>query len=43
MAATILEISGLTHYFGGLRAVGDFNLRMEQGALMGLIGPNGAG
>ncbi len=43
MAATILEISGLTHYFGGLRAVGDFNLKMEEGELMGLIGPNGAG
>lgn len=39
----LLQIENLTHYFGGLRAVGDFNLTMESGELMGLIGPNGAG
>uniref|UniRef100_UPI003D09C546 ATP-binding cassette domain-containing protein n=1 Tax=Roseibium sp. TaxID=1936156 RepID=UPI003D09C546 len=39
----LLEINQLTHYFGGLRAVGDFNLRLEPGELVGLIGPNGAG
>ena len=39
----LLEIDGLTHYFGGLRAVGNFNLRLEEGELIGLIGPNGAG
>ncbi len=39
----LLEINNLTHYFGGLRAVGDFNLRLEEGELIGLIGPNGAG
>ena len=39
----LLEIRNLTHYFGGLRAVYDFNLRLEGGELMGLIGPNGAG
>ncbi|GAB4448264.1 MAG: ABC transporter ATP-binding protein [Anaerolineae bacterium] len=39
----LLEIDNLTHYFGGLRAVGDFNLRLETGELIGLIGPNGAG
>ena len=43
MAATILKTTDLTHYFGGLRAVGDFNMEMEEGQLMGLIGPNGAG
>jgi branched-chain amino acid transport system ATP-binding protein len=29
--------------FGGLRALADFNLRIETGDLLGLIGPNGAG
>ncbi len=39
----LLEIEKLTHYFGGLRAVNDFNLRVGEGELLGLIGPNGAG
>lgn len=39
----ILEIEGLTKFFGGLRAVNDFNLTLNQGDLVGLIGPNGAG
>lgn len=33
----------VTHYFGGLRAVYNFNLTLEGGELMALIGPNGAG
>jgi len=37
------EVRGLTHFFGGLKAVSDFNLTFEGGELMGLIGPNGAG
>lgn len=39
----LLRIRGLTHYFGGLRAVHDFNLDLEPGELIGIIGPNGAG
>jgi branched-chain amino acid transport system ATP-binding protein len=39
----VLEIQGLTKQFGGLRAVGDFDLTVRKGALDGLIGPNGAG
>ncbi len=39
----VLRIRGLTHYFGGLRAVHDFNLDLEPGELIGIIGPNGAG
>jgi branched-chain amino acid transport system ATP-binding protein len=39
----LFEVRGLTHVFGGLRAVSDFNLTFEGGELMGLIGPNGAG
>lgn len=38
-----LEIRNLTKLFGGLRAVNDFNLTVQQGELAGLIGPNGAG
>jgi branched-chain amino acid transport system ATP-binding protein len=39
----LLQISHLTHYFGGLCAVSDFNLDLQQGELVGIIGPNGAG
>ena len=41
--APILEIKGLSKQFGGLRAVSDFDLTLEEGDLAGLIGPNGAG
>ncbi len=41
--APILEIRNLTQHFGGLRAVSDFNVRLDKGELIGLIGPNGAG
>ena len=41
--APVLEIQGLTKFFGGLRAVSDFSLIVRQGDLAGLIGPNGAG
>jgi len=39
----LFEIRGLTHFFGGLKAVSEFNLAFEGGELTGLIGPNGAG
>lgn len=39
----LLQIKGLTHYFGGLRSVHDFILELEDNELVGLIGPNGAG
>jgi branched-chain amino acid transport system ATP-binding protein len=39
----LFEIRGLTHFFGGLKAVSDFNLTFKGGELTGLIGPNGAG
>lgn len=40
---SLLQVEGMTHYFGGLRAVHDYNLRIEPGQIRGLIGPNGAG
>jgi len=40
---TLLQVENMSHYFGGLRAVYDFNLSIEPGQIRGLIGPNGAG
>jgi len=39
----LLEVQRMTHYFGGLRAVHNYHLSIEQGQIRGLIGPNGAG
>jgi branched-chain amino acid transport system ATP-binding protein len=39
----LLEVSGLTRHFGGLRAVGDLSFEVREGEILGLIGPNGAG
>ena len=39
----ILKIDGLTKFFGGLRAVHNFDVEIKEGELVGLIGPNGAG
>ena len=39
----VLDVSNLTKTFGGLTAVGNVNLRLQPGELVGLIGPNGAG
>lgn len=39
----VLDASSLTRRFGGLTAVGDVNIKLERGELVGLIGPNGAG
>jgi branched-chain amino acid transport system ATP-binding protein len=39
----LLEVKNMSHYFGGLRAVHDFNLAIDPGQIRGLIGPNGAG
>ena len=40
---TILNVQGLTKFFGGLGAVQNFDLSLNKGDLGGLIGPNGAG
>ncbi len=39
----LLEIGHLTHRFGGLLALSDFNLSLDRSELVGIIGPNGAG
>ena len=43
MSAPALEVANLTKDFGGLRAVDDVSFRVEEGELVGLIGPNGCG
>lgn len=40
---TMIKTDGLSKHFGGLIAVSDFNVEIEKGELVGLIGPNGSG
>lgn len=42
-APALLELSGVTRQFGGLRAVAGVDLSVARGEVIGLIGPNGAG
>lgn len=42
-AESILDVSGISIAFGGLKAVQGFSLRIPPRGLYGLIGPNGAG
>jgi len=39
----LLEVKDMSHDFGGLRAVNNYNLTVEPAQIRGLIGPNGAG
>jgi branched-chain amino acid transport system ATP-binding protein len=39
----LLNVTDMTHWFGGLQAVSNYNLEIEPGQVRGLIGPNGAG
>ncbi|MCG8569483.1 MAG: ABC transporter ATP-binding protein [Spirochaetes bacterium] len=41
--SSLLKVDNVTHFFGGLKAVSNFNLDLKDGEIMGLIGPNGAG
>mgnify|MGYP000868650597 CR=1 FL=1 len=41
--SAILSIQKMSHYFGGLKAVSDFSFDVPEGAIYGLIGPNGSG
>lgn len=40
---SILEISHINKHFGGLQALSDVNLSIEEGEIYGLIGTNGSG
>jgi len=39
----LLEVKNLTKMFGGLKAVGNVTFHVDEGEIMGLIGPNGSG
>ena len=39
----MLEIKNLSKQFGGIHAIDNVSLEIEQGSITGLIGPNGAG
>jgi branched-chain amino acid transport system permease protein len=40
---TVLDVKGLSKYFGGLKAVDDVDLAVKRGGVHALIGPNGSG
>ncbi len=40
---SILEVKGLSKYFGGLAALNNISLTIQEGEIRGIIGPNGAG
>ena len=39
----MIEVEGLTKYYGGKRAIHDLNFRIEKGEVVGFLGLNGAG
>ena len=39
----ILDISNVSKSFGGVKANVDISMSVEQGSIVGLIGPNGSG
>src|ERR1700744_171288 len=43
MAETLLELSGISKTYPGVRALDDVNLSVHRGEVLGLIGENGAG
>lgn len=40
---TVLELAGVTKWFGGVHAITDISFDLQEGQVLGLIGPNGAG
>jgi branched-chain amino acid transport system ATP-binding protein len=40
---TVLEVTGLSKYFGGLKAVDGVDIAVKRGGVHALIGPNGSG
>ncbi len=40
---TVLEVEGLKKHFGGIKAVDGVSFTVEEGEILGIIGPNGCG
>lgn len=40
---SLLELNGLTKLFGKLAALEDIDLKVEEGEVLGIVGPNGSG
>ncbi len=40
---SILEVKNVSKFFGGVKANQDISIKVEQGSIVGLIGPNGSG
>ena len=40
---SILEINNVSKSFGGVKANVNISMKIEQGSIVGLIGPNGSG
>jgi ABC-2 type transport system ATP-binding protein len=43
VSTPVIELEGLTRHYGSVRAAQGLNLRIEQGEIFGLVGPNGSG
>ncbi|HKA34610.1 MAG TPA: ATP-binding cassette domain-containing protein, partial [Candidatus Binatia bacterium] len=39
----MVEVRGLTKYYGDFRAIHDVSFTARHGEILGLLGPNGAG
>ncbi|MBC7190318.1 ATP-binding cassette domain-containing protein [Candidatus Aerophobetes bacterium] len=39
----MIEVKGLTKYYGRIKAIEDLTFEIEKGEIVGLLGPNGAG
>ncbi len=42
-ASLLLDLQGVSKYFGGLRANEDISFQVSRGQILSIIGPNGAG